>query len=279
MSLPTYTSLSSLQEWFIHNGTPYWTLYAGHNPNKSKLTILGKNLEETDVEDSFNLLSNWISAQSSEGAKFTIFQAEVSAGNHGKTAYYKVAKETAIAGINGHPNNQGVMPYMNAGSIQKMVEEKVEEKVEMILLQQELESMKAALKEKENPSFLHKIGSMMMDDPEGFSRILGTCLGALIPKPMPQAYPSVHGTKVSMEHVVPQHQPQAPQENQVQGPIQNAPPAPSHPEEYHYTDRTVNALDRLRAHFPAIEEFLEGLATYTETNPEMAKAFFNQIKG
>ena len=231
------TTFEGLEQWFKSNEDhPFWTLY--HGAFKGRGDICASNRTISDMNMAFSMLVDQIKIQSRGGGIFRIFQAPKARSNQGFNTTLRISD--SIQGIHGTvSNNQGMVGFVAKNEVAEMVQKEREtwEK------EKKIEELESAVEDIQNGSRLDRIVNRLLDSPnfEGIvvqlcDRFLGAGSGAAIS---------------GFDHV------------------NSRDSTSSDPEE-----QMSQALAKLQTHFPDIVEFIEGLASYVECNPEMAKTLF-----
>lgn len=250
------TSLENLRQWWeVDNKSPYWTLYRGSRSSKGT-DVIARNDTLDDHETSWDMLEQMISINSQEGGEFTILRTDKPKGNFGPKVVVILSHAPAYQGA---PSVSGIpgLPFV-AGSpqgIQAYIADEVKKERHSWELEKKVEDLEAAINAKQEGSLFERAINKLIETDK-----IGNLLEIIIAKAMgPTGAPQ-------MSHVAVSGMPGASQAD-----------TPTNQFQYD-TVRVANAMERIRVYFPDIHETLEKLANYIETNPEMAKTIFNQMK-
>ncbi|MEL6923649.1 MAG: hypothetical protein AAFO94_06330 [Bacteroidota bacterium] len=265
---PAITNIDNLKNWFFQSDLVYWSLWAGMN-KKIQNNVIARQKAPITINESWEMLERNINSSSRPGARFTIYVSEAASGergsNVGMTVHYEVtaSNQSAINGI----GPAGI--YGN--DVQSYIAQQVSEQVERRELLREIDELKYALHEKQNPTWKDKFFDMAISDPDGAARIAGTVMHAVTPLfgALQALLTNPKGVPISIMGFPP-NQPQS------QPPTEPNQPGETLPDYDYDNQRVGNALERIRVHFPQPESVLEAIATFIETQPAMAQSLFNQ---
>jgi hypothetical protein len=102
------SSLPDLEKWFLLLGKPQWNLYRGHHENMARASTVYRQKEDSmDMAESWELLRDMISINSSDGGQFTVFVPNSATGGAGTSTLVAINMESvtptsrgvAIAGV------------------------------------------------------------------------------------------------------------------------------------------------------------------------------------
>lgn len=273
MAFPAFRDLDKLHEWFVKLDAPFWTLYSGKEPERSKRIAVNNGVK--NPEESFRWLQETIEAMSEAGGAFHIHAknspredsdtknvTERAAARLTTSGFHAIFESsTAIAGIG------RISGMSQIGDIDRMVEEKVNQRMELIEKEMEI----AALSE-ENQQLKKGKGIMGMTPSEfiPFAVNVVSQIAGLFNKsgtlPSSPVTPQLKVSGLSSE---------AAEEFQENHQSDKTEPMEFTEQEQ---ERIDNAISRLSEHFTNIVEVVERLADYTDNNPEMAKMFLKNLK-
>ena len=250
MAKGAITSIEAVHDWFYLQKSTLWSLYRGSRPSKTADRI-HSNDELTDQDESWELLRDVLNHHS-EGDYLIQVKANTSTTNGNTLIFTKVSSTNPVAGITGTQ----LMPYLGGMNPQDYIQAELKKGMETFKLQQQVENLEAALSEKQRGGVLDRAINALLEHPKLDAIINGIGQIAIAKfAPRGGAAVGVAGFE-SQEQVAPET------------------------EGYQYDGaRLMPPLDTIRAHFPDIYGFLEGLAGFIEANPDMAKSFFNSQSG
>lgn len=237
-----FTDLESLHKWFEAmaeiEGYNTWVLYHGHVMRAGPGSVNAKQYDEDKtVEESWELLKDWIESQSESGGNFTIYMARPGGGGRpGPRAFYTAAKP----GVNG---------IAGIGNVDNYISEKIENFKSQFMLQQEIEALREEMRSKRNVG--ERLLEQLME-----SGVVSQLIAGLAAKQF-----GISGMGQAQE--IPYTDAQADTEQQQYSPAQ--------------VQRLETSIARLAKHFPRLDVTLSGLADFVEDNPEMAKNFMQNL--
>lgn len=243
----TMESLDDLKVWWdADSKKPYWSLYRGLRWDKN--AVLARNHDIDDPDESFKLLEQMIDVNSRGGGDFIIARAEKPASNWVVKGYLCI-QDTNFAyrnpGIAGYPAMMGALPP--GKTVDDIVAERVNSEREKWELSKKVDDLEAAINGAQEGTGLERLINRLLDHPK-IDGIMDVVLTHVF-TPKGAAQP----TKVAVSGV------------------------PGEEEHIYDDERIVHALERIRPHFPDVETFIEKLAAWVESNPDMARNLFKQI--
>lgn len=271
MTPGAFRDIETLRQWFYKNEAPYWTLYIGREMERGKRIAVNTGIKE--IDKAWQWLEELLIAQSEGGGTFHIHakdnpkedadqktlaqKAQFRLTSLGYHAVFEISNSYAYNRI---PAVAG-MPQSAPQDIDKLIEEKVNERIERYELESEIEGLQNQiqdLKKSKNsimgfnietlPSILQVISAikgLTSSSPEEQKQLLG-----------------VHGLPPESTAKIRKHLEDNTESDELSEDENN---------------KIDESIERISVYFPDIAKFMESLANYIEKNPELSKSLFNSL--
>lgn len=244
----TINNIDDLRRWWDADPKkPYWSLYRGLRYNKND--VLVRNWEIEDHDEAFKLLEDMIQVNAPSGGDFVIARSEKAASNYVEKVYLSlITSPQAMPGIAGYPvSHPGMVAGLPPGkTIDEVLTERVAAEKEKWELSRKVEDLEATISGMQEGTGIGRVFNKLLDHPKLDSMLDVLLSRVLGPSPQP--------TQVAVSGM------------------------PSDDGEFQYdSDRIIDALEKIREHFPEIHEFMEKLARYVQENPGQAKMVFKTL--
>lgn len=263
----SFTSIDSLRQWFELQDSDLWTLFSGAGTRPSDL--IHRMDVSVGMEKSWEVLEAMLMQQSElGGGSFTVLSKKTAGTTNGPRVRVTLPPASARAG------SPGV-----AGISQQMIDAQINDAIDKFRLQHENDMLRQELAEAESGGYIGKIMERVAQHPN-LHQVIDVFIARIL------------GNNVAVTGFGSAQQPtemieeQKPTKKMAEMKNENAPAStgPTHEgnqegTKFNYDlDRLAASLEVIRAHFPDIHEFMETLANFVESNPSLAKTFFNNQK-
>lgn len=283
------TDLEGLREWYYNQDGTYWTLFNGNDTRPTG--VIHRNVKTETKDASWALLEKTIIDLSMYGGSYTILAKSNKNDNSGARV------QLAYNPHSGHGSGIAGMQMQTEN-----VDAKINQALHQYQLEREIQELRAALAEKQQGSMLDRLTERIANNPS-LPQLIDLCIAKL-----------VGGAQVSMagfdpEYEAAQHEEQQnynqqtkqteEMEDTVQRPAGNGQKNFSNSDDvagdfrerptsdtaevgfnqFSYDpERLGPALDKINIHFKDIYVFMDTLAEFIDTKPDLARSFFNSNK-
>jgi hypothetical protein len=247
------TNIHDLKTYFDKLNNSRWNLYTGmYEGNLPQGNILYRqDNKDMDSTESWELLNQLIDMNSVNGGDFTVYFPANANGNMGNRIKISIG------------NNHRFGQHANVGATPPFGMVSKNEVAEMISTQKIIWDLERKVDELESAN-APSIGAVIMEQLAGNPETIRTITAAL----------------TTLLQVVAARMAGIPMRPQS-APAINGHPNTNNSTEISYSEDEKegvnNVLGRIAAHFPDLTGFLEKLAHFIETNPDMAKSLFEKI--
>ncbi len=282
MATPAFRDLDKLKEWFLRNEAPFWSLYSGRTQERGNRIAVNNSMK--DMDQSFSWLSEIIESMSDAGGAFHIHTKNSPKEDNDNptlkeranarltTSGFHAVFESSYSPVFSSGNGARVSGFNHVGAdIDKIVEEKLNQRLELIQKEMEIDDLTEQLKMAKSKS-----GIMGMTPNEAlpfFVNMINSIKGLMNSNPEMQPALKISGVSesVSQDH------------HNNSGFHSNTQKSDTMPENdicefsEEEQNRIDDAIERLSHHFDNIVEAIEKLADYTDKNPDMAKMLLKNL--
>lgn len=271
MTPGAFRDIETLRQWFYKNEAPYWTLYIGREMERGKRIAVNTGIK--DLEKAWQWLEELLIAQSEAGGTFHIHAkdnpkedadqktlAQKAQFRLTSLGYHAVFEVSHSFPYNRIPAVAG-LPQSGPQDIERIVEEKVNERMERFELESEVASLQNQIQDLKKSK--NSIMGLSLETLPSIIQVISAIKGLMNANPEEQKQLlGVHGLPPESTAKIRKHLEDNTESDELSESENN---------------KIDESLERISVYFPDIAKFMESLADYIEKNPELSKSLFNSL--